>query len=209
MSTIGQLLKEARMKKSYSKAHLEGLTKIKKDFLQALESEDWQTLPEYPVVRGFVRSVADSLELSSDQALAFLRRDYPPTKLSLTPKPDVENKFVWTPRLTFITGTTIILLAILGYLVMQYIGFTSSPKLEVIKPGEAQVVNIGNLQVEGKTDPGATIKINNQQALVTDDGKFTTEIEVNQDTQKIEIIARARSGKETTIVRVITVQLKN
>ncbi len=209
MKTIGQFLKEARMNKSYSKAHLEGKTKIKQEFLTAIEEEQWNKLPEFPVVRGFVKSIADALETNSDQALAFLRRDYPPQKLALTPKPDVVNRFVWTPRLTFLTGAAFILLIILGYLTMQYINFMNPPKLQVDTPTESQLVQVANLEVSGKTDPGATVKINNQPALVDDSGVFKTEIEVNEQTNKVEVVAKSRSNKTTIIDRTIQVKFRN
>ena len=37
MKTIGEILKNARVNKKYSLAHVEGLTKIKKDFIDAIE----------------------------------------------------------------------------------------------------------------------------------------------------------------------------
>lgn len=209
MKTVGQLLLEARIAKAYSQAHLEGKTKIKKDFLDALEKEQWQLLPEYPVVRGFVKSIADALELDSNQALAFLRRDYPPQKLPVSPKPDISTKFVWTPRLTFLTGAAIVLLVILGYLGLQYIKFSSPPMLEVAKPSDQEIVRMVNLEVIGKTSPGATIKINNQPTIVLEDGSFKTEIEVNDQTKEVEVVSESRSGKKTFIKRSIDVQLKN
>ncbi|MEK7526027.1 MAG: helix-turn-helix domain-containing protein [Patescibacteria group bacterium] len=207
MKTIGQFLKEARMNKSYSKAHLEGKTKIRIEFLTAIEEEDWVKLPEFPVVRGFVKSIADALETNSDQALAFLRRDYPPQKLAVSPKPDVSNKFVWTPRLTFLTAAAGVLLLILGYLTMQYVNFISPPKLQVDTPIESQLIQVANLEVSGKTDPGATIKINNQPTLVDDKGVFKTEIEVNEQTTKVEVVAKSRNNKTTIITRSIQVKL--
>ncbi|MBX4205928.1 helix-turn-helix domain-containing protein [Candidatus Microgenomates bacterium] len=208
MKTIGQILKEARLTKSFSKSHLEGLTKIKKDFIEAIEEEQWHLLPEYPVVRGFVKSMADSLDMNSDQALAFLRRDYPPQKATVNPKPDVGTKFIWTPKLTFLTGMAVVLVIVLGYLTLQYVGFISPPKLEVAKPTESEVILSSPTEVDGVTDPGVTIKINNQPTLIEDDGSFKALIEVNSNTNKVEVVATSRSGKVTSVIRNIKVELK-
>lgn len=78
MISIGNYLKEARLKKKYSLAHVEGITKIKREFLEAIESQEWNKLPAFPVVSGFVKSIAKSLDLDEIQVVAFLRRDYPP-----------------------------------------------------------------------------------------------------------------------------------
>ena len=134
MKTAGEIIKEARVKKKYSRARLESETKIKKEFIEALEQEDWARLPEYPVVSGFVKNIADALSLDRSRITAVLRRDYPPKSLDVNPKPDVTNKFIWSPRLTFILGVFIVIVVILGYLSLQYSRFVRPPDLEVFKP---------------------------------------------------------------------------
>jgi len=80
MRTIGVLLKEARGKKRYSLDYLAQLTKIKKDFIERIENEDWASLPDFTVVTGFVKSVSKSLDLEERNTVALLRRDYPRSK---------------------------------------------------------------------------------------------------------------------------------
>ena len=75
MKTIGESIKSARTRKKISRAKLEEETKIKKEFIEAIESEEWSNLPEYPVVRGFVRSIAQTLKVDTRKMLALLRRD--------------------------------------------------------------------------------------------------------------------------------------
>ena len=58
MKTIGQILKNARVKKKYSLAKLEDLTKIRKEFIDSIEKEDWENLPAFPTIFGFVKSVS-------------------------------------------------------------------------------------------------------------------------------------------------------
>jgi cytoskeletal protein RodZ len=53
MNTVGQILKDARLTQKISLSDLEKITKIKKEFLVKLENEDWNNLPEFPVVSGF------------------------------------------------------------------------------------------------------------------------------------------------------------
>ena len=65
MKTIGRALKEARTQKRLSLSKLESQTKIKKNFIQAIENEDWESLPEFPVVVGFVKSIAGALKISA------------------------------------------------------------------------------------------------------------------------------------------------
>jgi len=206
MKTIGLVLREARIKKKISKRELEELTRIKSGFVDRIEREQWSLLPEFPVVLGFTKSMAGFLGLEVSQVTALLRRDYPPQKAVQSPKPDVGRQFVWTPKLTFLLGSVLIILAILSYLGFQYIKFTSPPFLSVVEPRDEQVIKTRSLEVWGKTDPGATIRVNNQPVLVSQTGEFKTEIDVSDQTQIIEIKAVSRAQKETTVTRQIKVE---
>lgn len=209
MKTIGEILREARVRKRYSLKKLEGKTKIKKEFIEAIEKSDWVCLPDFPVISGFVKNLASPLGVNTKMAQALLKRDYPPKKLFINPKPDVGSKFSWTPKYTFWTGILIVILAILGYLGFQYLKFNSPPFLEVSQPKEGLVVNSREVIVEGKTDPDATVKVNNQVILVGEDGLFSGKIEVFSGTKEIDIEAVSRSGKKTEVVRKIWTEFKN
>lgn len=208
MKTIGQVLKEARTNKKISLDDLEFKTKIKKNFIRAIEVEDWEKLPTYSVVLGFVRSIAERIGVQSDFALALLRRDYPPKKeVKVSPTPNLENKVVWSPRLTFILGISIFLILILGYLGIQYISFISPPELVINKPKENEQVLSKTVKVEGKTDTDAKVEVNNQPVLVDQDGNFTTSVEISENTSTLLIKSTSRSGKETVIERKIKLDL--
>ena len=208
MKTIGKALKEARVRKKYSRVKLEKETKIKKEFIEAIEKEDWPALPEYPVVAGFVRSIAGVLQIERRQPLARLRRDYPPKVLRINPKPDVFEKFTWSPKLTFISGVIGISLIVLTYIGFQYVGFISPPPLEVSVPQEGAIIKETSIEVSGKTEPVAIVKVNNQLVLVEDNGEFNAEIDIYEGTYEIEIKAISRSGKESIVKRKIIPELE-
>lgn len=208
MKSIGQAVKEARLKKKLSYQKLENITKIRKEFIKAIERQDWNSLPEFPVLSGFVKNIASALQINSRFLLALLRRDYPPKDLRINPKPQLRKEFRWSPRLTFILGVAIVTVIIFGYLVFQYISFISPPRLFLETPNEGQVITKNLVTVSGTTDPEATIKVNNQPALVEQNGYFTTEIEIFEGTVEIVVVAKSRSGKETVIKRKIKPELE-
>lgn len=208
MKRVGTYLREARLRKQYSLNHVEGMTRIKKGFIDAIERENWEVLPAFSVVSGFVKSIAKALEIDEKQASAFLRRDYPPKNISISPKPDISDKFFWTPKLTFFAGIFLVLVLILGYLAFQYVNFISPPKLEVTNPKEGQIVTRQFFTVNGKVSSGATVKVNNQLATIDDNGNFKSQIEVSNTLKEVVVTAISRSGKETTIHRTIIPELK-
>lgn len=206
MKTIGKILKDARIEKRYSAIKVENLTRIKRDFIDAIEREDWNSLPPFPTVLGFVKSLAGALDLSEKNVTAVLKRDYPPKKLNINPKPDIDKKFVWSPRLTFLVGSGIVLLGIFGYLLFQYIRFISPPHLTLISPRPDQVVMQNTVLVSGSTDTDAKIVVNNQPVSVNEDGNFSVDLDVAKNTTEISVTATSRSGKATTVSRKITIK---
>ena len=207
MRTIGQLIRDARAQKRYSRSKLEEITKIKTGFIEALEAEDWEKLPEYPVLQGFVRNISEALKLDQKNLSAVLRRDYPPKDLRINPKPDVATKFMWNPRLTFLLGIFVVSLMIIGYLTFQYVSFISPPKVSIDFPNEGQVVRKRELKVTGIVEKEAAVFVNNQPALVDGEGSFSATIEIFEGTEEIVIKAIKRSGRETIIKRKIKPEL--
>jgi len=197
MNTVGKILKEARINQGVTLSNLEDTTKIKKDFIIKIEDEDWDNLPEFPVVSGFVKNIANALDLSVDNVNAILRRDYPPKKLRINPKPDISSKFVWSPKLTFAIGVSALALIVLGYLGIQYKKFATPPELLINSPRENQIFVGNTVKVSGMTTTDVVLTINNQPITLDQDGAFATDLEITKETKTLTFKAVSRSGKVT------------
>jgi len=145
----------------------------------------------------FVKNIANSLELSIDNTNAVLRRDYPPKKLAINPKPDISQKLTWSPKLTFAIGVITLVLLVLTYLGIEYQKFTKSPELVINSPKESEVVNQNTVKISGRTTTDAVVTVNNQPITLDQDGGFDTLLEVTKDTDKLLFKAVSRSGKVT------------
>jgi cytoskeletal protein RodZ len=206
MKTIGQIIKFARVKKNLSFKKLEETTKIKASFIKSIEEENWDVLPTFTTVLGFVKSLATALKIDQNMAVAVLKRDYPPKRLNINPKPDALSRFTWSPKLTFVITIVVVILIVLGYIGFQYAKFISPPNLIVDSPKENQIVDGNSVLVFGSTDQDVKITVNNQPVLIDADGKFSVGLGVTKTTKEIDIIAMSRSGKVRIISRKITVQ---
>ena len=206
MKTIGQLVKGARVRKKFSIKRVEEITKIKSDFIDAIEKENWGALPNFSTTLGFVKSIAGAIGINENSAAAIFKRDYPPKTQVIAPKPDAVNKFSWSPRLTFALGVGVALVFILGYLGIQYSEFISPPSLRVETPKDGDSIDGKYVVVSGTTDTDAKIIVNNQPVLVSPDGKFLVGLDVVSETKEIEIKAVGRSGRETVVKRKISVK---
>jgi cytoskeletal protein RodZ len=185
MRTSGNLLKEARLNKGLTKKELEEITHIKASFIDAIERAKWDELPHFNILVGFVKSLSHFLDVDENQAVSLFRREYPPVLSQRSEKQkevkEIKNKFTWGPRLTFLTGIIIILLIVFGYLGFQYRKFNMPPTLIVNNLVDGQTVTNTTLEVDGKTDPDATIIVNNQPIVVNNDGSFTAQVDVSNN----------------------------
>lgn len=74
------------------------------------------------------------------------------------------------------------------------------PELSISQPKEGEKFSGENnkIKVAGKTEPGALVKINDQQATVYGDGSFSlTIIAAQEGEMKLTIVATDRAGNET------------
>ena len=84
-SGVGALLKDERQRKGLDFGQVSEMTRIQPHILQALESEDWPSLPSPIFVKGFVRSYAHAVGLDEGEIVALYQKTAPVA--SATPKP--------------------------------------------------------------------------------------------------------------------------
>jgi len=75
--TIGQRLKKARESRNLTLAQAADATRIRLEYLRALESDDFSVLPSPVQARGFLRNYTQYLELDFDQIVEELRAAQP------------------------------------------------------------------------------------------------------------------------------------
>jgi|GEM_PF-1581092 len=71
MSGIGQVLRKRREELGLSLEDIQEQTKVRKRYIQAIEDDDWSSLPGDVYARGFIRSYAEALGMDG---LALLRQ---------------------------------------------------------------------------------------------------------------------------------------
>jgi len=78
MPTIGDTLREARMRQRLDIADVEQKTKIRAKYLRALENEEWELLPGPTFVKTFLRTYAEALGLDPHMLVEAYRASYEP-----------------------------------------------------------------------------------------------------------------------------------
>jgi len=93
MSDLGVLLRTAREERGYSLDDIQEMTKIRKRYLEALESGDHNVLPGSFYVRAFVKNYSEAVGLNPDEVLRVYQHEVPSTV-----EPTAEQVPIRSPR---------------------------------------------------------------------------------------------------------------
>ena len=212
MKTVGQILKETRIKKEISFEEIEEKTKIRTKYLKAIENNDYDQIPGGMVVaKGFIKNFGEYLGLSSESLLAAFRRDFgKDQKGQVLPrgiyKPLGKIGFSWTPRTTIITSSFFFICIFILFLGYQFYLFLGPPKLQVITPSDNQIFQESIVEVRGNSDRDAVVYINEKLISVDEQGNFSEEISLSPGGNTILIEAVSRRGRKSIIEREIFYQ---
>ena len=119
MWTLGETLRQARLDKGVSLADAARDTRIRRSYLEALESEDLASLPAAVYTRGFLRTYAEYLGLGA-QAMVDLyqppaRREPSPTLRPAVPRVAIPRQIPLRPALYGIGGVAFLVMLVFAW----------------------------------------------------------------------------------------------
>ncbi|MDQ3008420.1 MAG: helix-turn-helix domain-containing protein [bacterium] len=209
--TIGEILKEEREFHRLSLEELAKRTRIRPEYLQALESNNFEALPAATFVRGYIKTYGKTFGFDYQPLIGLLRRDFKESaKGTLVPrefiKPMLRKGFTWTPITSLIVLVGAGFLTLTLYIGYQWYAFNRPPMLEVYNPVDNQNV-ASEVDVEGITVPDAIVSVNTQPVAIQADGTFATRIFLPREgITSITIEAKDRRNKSSIIQRTVYVQ---
>lgn len=209
--TIGETLKEERIKHRLQLEDLAKKTRIRISYLSALEQNKFDELPATTFVKGYIKTYAHVFGFDHKPLLAMLRRDYKESaKGRLIPrefiKPLLKKRNKKNSITLLLVGVVAIFMSLFSYVGFQWYSLTKPPKLELITPKEQELVS-SKVIIEGETLPDAIVTINEQPIALQPDGSFKTELIIpSEGISLLTVQAKDRRGKVSTIERSVTVQ---
>ncbi|HVY67409.1 MAG TPA: RodZ domain-containing protein [Patescibacteria group bacterium] len=212
LETLGEYLKAVRDKLGLDKDEVIKKTGIGLKFLTALEAGELKTLPADVYTYGFLRqlaglyaidaaalidqykkerNIAEQLAKNRDKfGRSWLKRYFP--RLVITPK-----------ILSLTLGLAFVAISV-GYIIWQVWSINDTPALQIQQPQNNAVIQGSYLQIQGKTDPGISILINEQPIFVDGNGGFQAQLGLSPGPRELTITARNRFGKTLTKTLQIT-----
>lgn len=117
MPEIGEMLREARMRRRIDMTEVESATKIRGKYLRALENEEWDLLPGPTFVKTFLRTYAEYLDLDPRLLVEEYRQRYErPSTQDLTPFKASRTRGRARRRRAAALGPLLVILACVGLL---------------------------------------------------------------------------------------------
>jgi cytoskeletal protein RodZ len=209
MIKIGTQFAEERRSQGLTLEQVSKATKIREEFLSAIERGDFKALPSSTYAHGFVRNYAKFLGLPTEKSLAIFRREFDEKKnIQVLPRGFSNPREFSVHR--FKIGRSVILavfffIVVGGFLLFQYRSAIFSPSLSVMTPFENQTLSYLTFEVRGKTDPDVALTINDEQVSLDANGNFKKKITVFPGDSSINFKAENRFGKVTVLKRDIKV----
>lgn len=200
MLTIGERLKQKRSDMGLTVAQVSDSIKIRRKYIEALESGDFDMFSSPIYARGFLKNYAEFLGIDTDKALALYRREREErlvAGLDDAKDPFEEPKFVLTPG-AIISGLVItVLISLFGYLYYQYQQFAAPPFLEILSPQDGYETTEDVITIEGSTEAGSQLTINDQEVKTDDVGKFKVTVSLRSGSNQIKVASENGIGKKS------------
>lgn len=209
MIRIGIQFQEERKNQSLTLEEVARATKIREEFLSAIEKGDHKKLPSPAYAYGFVRNYAKFLGLPVEKSLALFRREFNAEKsIEILPKGLTNPGEFSIPkfkigRSSFLIGFALII--IVAFLFFQYRSALFNPNLKIENPAENQTINSLTVEVRGETDPNATLSVDNEQIPIDADGNFKKQISVFPGRRTLNFQVENKFGRTTSVKRTINV----
>lgn len=209
--TIGEILQEERVRHHISVDALAKKTRIRAEYLEALEKNDFDNLPAATFVKGFIKTYASVFGFDHAPVLALLRRDYRESaKGTLIPreflKPLLKPKRQVSTITLVVFAVGFVFITLLSYIGFQWYRFQQPPLLDITTPAQLDFVS-AEVEVQGKTNPEAIVSVNQTPVVVSSDGTFKSEVSLQTEgTTTLVITATDRRGKTNTVERKVFVR---
>lgn len=206
---LGQTFRKARENIGLDLFYLEKKTGITEKYLQAIEENNFSSLPPARAYRlAYIREYANTINYDAEKAIRqFIKEGGLEDIKIIHPKSGIKKiQFYLTSliiRSILIIG---IILIFLGYLVWQVKGIVTPPILNIYSPIEGSILTESEIIIEGITEKEAHLTINGQNTRVDEEGKFNTKINLSEGVNVITITATKKHGKTVTITRHVVVK---
>lgn len=111
------------------------------------------------------------------------------------------------PRQIFLPLILLIILVGTIYGIINYqkrVKEERTPTVQVTRPEEGAVTKDSKIVVEGKTSTDASVRVNNNEASLDNEGNFVSEVNLESGDNTITVVSTGPNGKTAIVTRKVT-----
>ena len=202
----GNKLRLSREAKNISLEQAAKHLRIRKDYLKALEDDQYDLIPNGLYGKQFLKKYCYLLKLNYKQILAASPLSDDSIIDPFSKKIPRTRNFLVFPKLIRNIALILVFLIFLLYLLFYFKQLSSPPQLIIEYPEKNLVTNSYSITVKGLSDPETEIIINGSVIMSNQNGSFTKDIQLKSGLNTINISAKKKHGRAINTQRQILVE---
>jgi cytoskeletal protein RodZ len=206
---LGAKLKVARELKQINPEVAARRLNIRLEYLLAIEEDRFDHLPAGLYSKNYIKEYAALLGLPSAEIKQWLSDNLEIINEVNDPfsqKIVRRQEFIVFPKLIKNIALILVFLACILYLAFYFKKIVFPPELTVYQPDKNLKISENFIEIKGETEPEAELSINGEAILNTNQGNFSTVINLKRGVNNIVITAKKKYSGQASILRQILVE---
>jgi hypothetical protein len=206
--TLGSDLNAMRRRLAISLDMAAKATRIQRRYLDALEKDAHDKLPEAIYTKNFIKTYVRFLGGDVGYFIKRYEEERQTCDLLVNPMRLPRQKVGWTKflapnKLITIGFIGLLFVAVLIYLGLQIQAVRTPPDIFINEPAEGIITDQARIAVSGQIETGTEVWVNEQKVLPDSLGVFQTIVNLERGVNIISIEASERYSKKQTIYRTV------
>jgi cytoskeletal protein RodZ len=206
--SLGEELRRLRTFKNLGVDEVAQKLGIRREYLLAMEEENFSQLPAGLYGKNFLKKYADFLGLDKNLVTKFLQEttDDRAENNPFSQKILKKNKFLIFPKIirNLLLGLGVLICFL--YLIFYFKKIILPPDLTVSQPEKNLMIQESSILVAGKTEKEAEVRINGELILNNNDGNFSQTVKLKKGVNTLTISAKKKYSQENVVLRQILVE---
>ena len=208
-SGLGARLKAARELRQINPEVAARRLNIRLEYLLAIEGDRFDRLPAGLYSKNYIKDYAALVGLPAAEIKKWISENLEVTNEISNPfsqKIVRRHEFIVFPKLIKNLALALVFLACVLYLAFYFKKIVFPPELKVYQPSTNLKTSENYIEIKGVTEPEAELSINGETILNTNQGNFSTVINLKKGVNNIVIKAKKKYSGEATVLRQILVE---
>lgn len=206
--SIGEELRRLRTFKNLGADEVAQRLGIRKEYLLAMEEENFNLLPAGLYGKNFLKKYAAFLGADKNLVAKFLQEtiDEQTENNPFSQKILKKNKFLIFPKIirNLLLGLAVLICFL--YLIFYFKKIVLPPDLIISQPEKNLMIKETSILVAGETEKEAEVRINGELILNNNGGIFSQTVNLKKGVNTLTISAKKKYSQENTILRQILVE---